>query len=152
MSDARFRDGDVRPLRLWATDADDLRIVSALCQDGILPASEMRWHGRARRFAMLLNRVRREGGGRSPERVQSVLTAGDVTAVRGHGVMPGDGGTVLSLLALDWTAGEDGAGILRLTFAGDGEVEVACDCLDVMLCDVTRPHGAVSGRLPDHGD
>lgn len=151
MSDARFRDGDAAPLRLWATDADDLRVVSALCQDAVLPASEMRWQGRARRFAMLLNRVRREDRGAAPERVQCVLTAGDVRRVRAQGLAPGDGDTILSLLSLDWEPGDDGAGILRLIFAGDGEMEVLCECLDVTLRDVTRPHRAVAGRLPYHG-
>lgn len=150
MNDARFRDGEAAPLRLWATDADDLQVVSALCQDAVLPASEMRWQGRARRFAMLLNRVRREARGTAPERVRCLFTAGDVRAVRGQGVMPGDGDTVLSLLSIGWEAGEDGVGLLRLTFAGDGELEVFCDCLDVTLQDVTRPHRALAGRLPDH--
>lgn len=152
MTDARFHDADSRPLRLWATDPTDLQVISALCQDAVLPASEMRWQAGARRFAMLLNRFRWEGGSRMPERVQCLLTAGDATGVRGQGMTPGDSGTVLSLLAIEWRPGEDGTGHLRLTFAGDGEIEVACDCLDVALHDVTRPHRAVSGRTPEHGE
>ena len=152
MTDARFRDGDARPLRLWATDAGDLQVISALCQDAVLPASEMRWQSGDRRFAMLLTRLRREAGTGAPERVRCLLTAGDVTGVRGQGVMPGDAETVLSLLAVEWVPGADADGVLRFTFAGDGEVEVACDCLDVTLRDVTRPHRAVSGKVPDHGE
>ena len=150
--DARFHDADGKPLRLWATDAEDLQVVSALCQDGVLPATEMRWSAARREFALLVNRFRWERGARTPERVRAVLRAGDARGVRGQGVSPGDGGTVLSLLAIEWEPGADAGGLLRLTFAGDGVVEVACDCLDVTLADVTRPYAAPSGARPGHAD
>ena len=148
--DARFEDGVRRPLRLWATDPEDLQVVSALCQDAVLPASEMRWIPSERRFAMLVNRFRWEDR-RSAERVRTVLVASDVTGVSGQGVRPGDADTVLSLLSLLWEPDEAPAGRLILRFAGDGEVAVAADCLDLRLTDVTRPYAAPSGRAPEHG-
>ncbi|WP_299837677.1 DUF2948 family protein [uncultured Jannaschia sp.] len=150
--DARFHDAGGGPLRLWATDAEDLQVISALLQDSVLPATEMTWAKRSRRFAMLLNRFRWEHGVRRAERVQTLLTAGDVRGVRGQGIVPDDPDTVLSLLAAEWEPGTDADGTLRLTFAGDGVVEVACDCLDVTLRDVTRPYAAPSGRAPGHPD
>lgn len=152
MSDARFHDADGTPLRLWATDAEDLQVVSALVQDSVLPASELRWQKGTRRFAMLLNRFRWEHGTRQAERVQTVLVASDVQSVRGQGVIPGDADTVLSLLTVEWVPGADADGVLRLTFAGDGLIEVSSDCLDVTLRDVTRPYAAPSGRAPTHPD
>ncbi len=153
MTDARFDEADGRPLRLWATDPEDLRVVSALCQDAVLTAADMRFARRARRLDLLLSRFRWEKGAATPERVRAMLTLGDVTSVRGQGVAPGDSGTVLSLLALEWEpsgAEGDAAGTVRLTFAGDGLVEAHCDCLDATLRDVARPHAAVSGRAPRH--
>jgi len=113
----------------------------------------MRFTRHDRSLVLLLNRFRWENGVATPERVRSLLTASDVTAVRGQGVLPGDADTVLSLLALAWVpSGEEGdtSGVLRLTFAGDGLVEARCDCLNLTLTDVTRPHAAVSGRAPHH--
>lgn len=150
--DARFADGGARALRLWATSAEDLQVVAALCQDAVLPASEMRWSRSRRQVSLLLNRVRREPGAPSGERVRTLLTVSDVASVRGQGVVPGDADTVLSLLTLDWAPGPDADGRLLLTFAGDGVAELACDCLDVMLRDVTRPYAAPSGRDPSHPD
>ena len=150
--DARFHDADERPLRLWATDAADLQVVSALCQDAVLPASEMRWSKPDRALSLLVNRFRWENGARTPERVRTVIRLGDVTAVRGQGVVPGDADTILSLLALDWEPGADGAGVVRLTFAGDGVIAASADCLDITLSDVTRPYSAPSGQAPDHPD
>ena len=147
--DARFRDADDRPLRLWATDAEDLQVVAALCQDAVLTAADLRWFRDERRFAMLVNRFRWEDR-RDAERVRAVLDIGDVRRVAGQGVAPGDGDTVLSLLSLAWEPGEDGAGRLILTFAGDGAVMVEADCLDLRLADVTRPYHAPSGKRPFH--
>lgn len=149
MNDARFMDAS-KPLRLWATDAEDLAVVSALVQDGVLTAADMAWDAGRRELGLLVNRLRREAGER-PERVRAVLMASDVRRVRGQGVAPGDGDVVLSLLAVEWVPGEDAAGTLRLTFAGDGVVEAEASCLDVKLHDVTAPYRAPSGRLPDHG-
>lgn len=150
MADARFHDADGKPLALWATDPEDLQVVSALCQDAVLPASEMRFSKRDRRLALLVNRFRWEHGTRQPERTRCLIAFGDVTSVRGQGVVPGDADTVLSLLAIEWVPGVDTDGILRLTFAGDGLVEAKCDCLDVTLRDVTQAYDAVSGLAPSH--
>ena len=62
-----------------AQDADSLEIISALVQDAVFPAAEMKWRTKARDFAILLNRFRwedkerAEARGRPYERVQSVL-------------------------------------------------------------------------------
>ncbi len=148
--DARFHDGAGRPLALWATDVEDLKVVSALCQDAILSASDMRWLRSERKLALLINRFRWEHGTRTPERVQSLLTVSDVTSVRGQGVAPGDAETVLSLLQVAWEGDDEVAGRLQLIFAGDGVAEARCDCLDVTLRDVTRSYAAPSGRAPEH--
>jgi hypothetical protein len=156
MADARFEDGGEGPLRLKALDADDLKVVSALIQDAIFPITEMTWDRKKRRFALLLNRFRWEEGARirehPPERVQSVLVIDDALAVASQGIDRGDPETVLSLLALDWAAGEDGTGRITLVLAGDGAVAVDVECIDVTLRDVTRPYVAPSRKVPDHGE
>ena len=156
MTDARFEDGAERPLRLTARDAEDLRVISALCQDAVLPATEMRWDRRRRRFAVLLNRFRwedrtaAEAARRPYERARALLVAEGVLAVRSMGIDRADRDLVLSLLSLDWAAGDDGAGTLTLVLAGDGAVALSVEALDVSLQDVTRPYRAPSGKAPSH--
>lgn len=158
MTDARFEDGDDAPLRLIARDAEDLPVLSALVQDAVFPAGEMRFDRPSRRFALLLNRfrwedrARAERQGRSFERVRSLLVVGDVLSVASTGIDRSDPDLVLSLLALEFAPGEDGTGTLTLWLAGDGAVRIAVECLDVGLRDVTRPYVAPSGRAPDHRD
>lgn len=151
-SDASFADGREGPLRLRAVDAEDLRIVSALVQDAVFSAADMRLIRRGRRFAVLLNRFRWEHGATRPERVRAMLVVQDVMAAATAGFEPGQGDTVLSLLSLDFTPGPDGTGRLTLTLSGDGAVQLDVECLEVGLWDVTRPYAAPSGRAPAHPD
>lgn len=153
--DARFEDGREAPLNLGALDADDLRVISALVQDAVFPASEMTWRARDRRFAILLNRFRWEDKGRDrhgAERVQSVLVFDQVQRVASAGIPKGDADTVLSLLSLDWQAGDAPSGQIDLLLAGDGAIRLQVEALEVSLRDVTRPYRAPSGKVPDHRD
>jgi len=156
IEDARFEDGGEAPLRLRALDADDLAVISSLVQDAVFPASEMRWQAKERRFAILLNRFRWEDADRAVkrrrnfERVQSVLVIEDVLKVQSQGVPQGDGDMVMSLLSMSWVAGEDGTGRLLLSLAGDGEIALDVEALEVLLKDVTRPYIAPSGKAPAH--
>ena len=156
MTDARFEDGGEAPLRLIAQDADDLKVMSTLVQDAVLPVTELTFDARRRRFALMLNRFRwedraeAEAVGRAYERVRSVLVVEDVLKVQSFGFDRADKDLVLSLLSLDFTPAEDGAGRLTLTLAGDGAIALEVEALEVRLDDVTRPYRAPSGKVPKH--
>ncbi len=149
--DARFLDGYELPLRLQALSPEDLQVISALVQDAVFPASEMAWHAKERRFAMLLNRFRWEDPGRSePERVRSLLVINEVIGLSSQGITPGDESLILSLLSLGFEAGREGAGRILLTLAGDGKIAAEIEALDVKLKDVTKPYIAPSRSVPNH--
>lgn len=152
--DARFEDADEGPLRLRAETPADLEVVSALVQDAVGQTSDTAWMPKQRRFTALLNRFRWEDAaaarrqGRDFERVRALLTVDTALAVRASGVDPADPNMVLSVLALAFDPGEDGAGVLRLVLAGDGEIAIAVETLEVTLTDVTRPYRARA--VPSH--
>jgi len=154
--DARFEDAGEAPLRLVARSGDDVPVISALVQDAVFPVTEMRWERGRRRFALLLNRFRwedraaAEAEGRPFERVQSLLVIEDALRVASQGVDRHDRELVLSLLAIGFEPGADGAGTVLLTLAGDGAIRVEVECLEMALRDVTRPYAAPSGQAPDH--
>ena len=153
MEDARFEDGRETPLNLGALDADDLQVISSLAQDAVFPVTEMQWDRQAHRFGLLLNRFRWEDAGRdrhAPERVQSVLAFDAVLRVASQGVDRSDKDVILSLLSVTFEAGEDGAGDIILTLAGDGAIAFEVEALEVILRDVTRPYVAPSGKAPAH--
>jgi len=151
--DARFEDGQEKPLNLGAFDGEDLKVLSALVQDAVFPVSEMRWQASERRFALLLNRFRWEDEGlkrHGAERVQSVLVIDNVQGVSSQGIDRKDKDIILSLLSIDWQPGEDADGALELVLAGDGAIRLAVEALEVSLRDVTRPYRAPSGKAPEH--
>ncbi len=157
MADARFEDGAEAPLFLGAQDADDLQVISALCQDAVFPITEMTYAKSRREFALLLNRFRWEDrdaadrAGRGYERVRSVLLLRDVQSVRSQGIDRGDKDTILSLLSIGFEPGEDGTGEVILTLAGDGVIALGVETLDATLRDMTRPYLAPSHKAPEHG-
>lgn len=156
MSDATFEDGAEKALALRAETGDDLAVMAALLQDSVGQIAEISWQAKRHRFALLLSRFRWEDkdraarAGRAFERVRSLLVLDGVLAVRSDALNPAEADTVFSLLDIEWAAGEDGAGQLRLILAGDGVIALDCECLDATLTDVARPHKAKS--LPKHAD
>ena len=147
MSDASFEDGAYaeRPLRIAGQTEDDLNVISALLQDAVGTVREISWMPKRRRLIVLVNRFRWEdheaaGRERRPaERVRCALVADGVLRVRGRGIDPRDPETVFSLLAIRFEAGDDGAGTLVLQLAGDGDVALGVECIDVRLVDLTKP-------------
>ena len=149
--DARFEDGREAPLNIGALDADDLKIISALIQDGVFLANEMRFSSKDRRFAILLNRFRWEDSGkRSPERVQSVLHISEVNNVASQGVDRSEKDMIFSVLNLEFEESDAPSGHITLTLAGDGAIRLEVEALDVSLKDVTRPYIAPSKKTPNH--
>lgn len=156
--DARFEDGGDRPLQLKARDIEDLTILSALCQDAVVPMGEISYDTGQRRFAMLLNRFRWEDAERAEmrkrpaERVQSVLLFEDVTAAKSAGIAASDKDAIISILSVTFAPTQDGCGLITITLAGDGDILLEVETLDVTLKDVTRPYIAPSKKQPHHSE
>ncbi len=159
MTDARFEDASERPLRLAAESVEDLSVISALLQDAAGLARDLVWMRRKRRFVLFLNRFRwedrdrAERAGRPYERVRAVALVENVMSVRATGLDPRDPDQALSVLQLIFepsTEPEDPSGVLRVVLAGDGEIAIEVEALEMRLEDVTRPYVAPSGKAPDH--
>jgi len=156
MTDARFEDGGEAPLYLGALDGDDLGVLAALVQDAVFPVTEMQFYPSEHRFGILLNRFRwedlpaAEQRGRAVERVQAVLVVDNVLHVTSQGVDRDDKDVILSVLDVSFAPGEDAAGHVELTLAGDGAIRLEVEALEVTLKDVTRPYRAPSGHTPEH--
>lgn len=154
--DARFEDGGESPLNLGAFDKKDLKVVSAMVQDAVLPITEISWRPKQRRLALLINRFRWEdkdkaiAQGRTFERVQSLLLVENVIAMCSQGIDRKQSDLILSLLSLDMQEAENGDVHLAITFAGDGALKVRTEAIEVSLKDVTRPYLAQSSKSPKH--
>jgi hypothetical protein len=156
--DASFEQGAERPLRLSAEGPEDLAVLASLLQDAVTRIGDVAWMPRRHRFALLLNRFRWEDApaatrqGRDFERVRAMLRFDGALRARTDGIDPRARDTVLSLLDITFEPGTDGDGLVRLVFAGDGEIALDVECLDVTLADVTRPYVAHAHTAPKHPD
>ena len=67
-----------------------------------------------------------------------------------QGVDRSDKDLILSVLALAFEPGEEGAGEVIITLAGDGAVRLSVEAIEARLKDVTKPYVAPSRRAPSH--
>ena len=128
-------------LKLRATDADDLAVMSAVLQDAVIPADEIAYLPAERRFVMVANRFRWEESeganvrGRIYERVHCGLVIDEVRGVKTRGIERGAKDCILSLLAIE---SRDGA--IELTFSAGAAIRVEVDRILCHLQDVTEPY------------
>ena len=154
--DARFEDGEEKALNIGAFDTSDLKIVSSLIQDSILPAKEIKWLPKSDKLALLVNRFRWEDKdlellqGKVVERVQSLLLISHVKSVSSSGFSPKQKEKVLSILSISFDGGDGGFGNVLIILSGNGGIRVEVDALEINLRDVTMPYIAPSGLSPRH--
>jgi hypothetical protein len=128
-------------LKLRATDADDLAVISAMLQDAVIPIDEMAYLPEERRFVLVANRFRWEDvrgemvPGRIYERVHSGLVIDEVRAVKTRGIDQAASDRILSLLAIE---ARDGA--IDLVFSGNTAVRIEVDRIMCHLEDVAEPY------------
>ena len=143
-----------KPLRLLAEDQDDLTVISAAVQDAVIKAENFRYERSQRRFSLELNRLRWEEtksrSKRQPHsRIRSLLAIDGVLAVKTLGVSKSDPDLVYSLLNISFEpAAEPPGGTLKLLFAGDGELALEVEVLDVTLLD--SDYEWTTRHTPDH--
>lgn len=133
-------------LHLLAEDAEDLAVISAALQDAVAKIGDITVEQRGRRVTVAFNRYRWEGQG--GERVRSALQIGSVLGVQARNLRRGAKSAVVELLSLDFAPGETPGGTITLSFAGDGDLRVAVECIDAVLADISAPWP--TPRTPAH--
>ena len=97
------------PLKLAATDEEDIVVLSALLQDAVVSMSEMIYLATEKRFVLVAHRFRWEDAGedkvsgRLYERVRCGISFDKVSAVRRRHLNQSQRGQMLDLLALEAT-------------------------------------------------
>jgi hypothetical protein len=131
---------DSAPLQLLATEAEDLKVISAALQDAVGALGDIQFEKGPRRLTIALNRFRWEAGAKKGgERVRSALQLGGVLEVKAKKLRRDAPKAVVSLLAIGFEPGEAPGGTVVFSFAGGGELRAAVECLDVVLADLSRP-------------
>jgi hypothetical protein len=136
-------------LRLAASDAEDLEVLSARLQDAVFKLKDASWLPKQRRFAAVVNRLKWEDAGKT--RVRAGLHFNGVLKAQSSRVKLGAGEAVVSILAVRFTANgsEDPGGVIEIVLAGGGAIRLTVECIDAELLDMTAPWTARG--TPDHG-
>ncbi len=134
-------------LRLKAEDAEDLKAISAVTQDALVPVHDMAYLPEERRFVIALNRFRWETAVKATdgvyERVNCGLRFENVTRVELRGIDLKQREFILDLLSISC----DGNAVM-LSFAGGRDLRITTDRLDCRLDDFGEPWPTKS--RPDH--
>ena len=141
-----------KSMRLLAEDADDLRVVSAAVQDAVLQAKDISWTPSKRRLLLELNRFRYEAPpskDKTYERVRAGLSFDGVLSVKAKHMPSPKSTDVRQLLSIAFEAGDPPGGVIRLIFAGGGEMRLDVEVLDVRLVDTETVWP--TRRKPRHG-
>jgi len=137
------------PLKLLAEDADDLAVISAAVQDAVAHVGDIAWDAHARRVTIALNRFRWEAPGAfMSERVRAGLQFGSVLAVRARRLRREPRDAVVELLAVSFEPVDPPGGVVRLAFAGGGDLLLEVECVDAALADISAPWP--TPRTPTH--
>ncbi len=150
------------PLKLKATDLDDLAVLAACLQDAIVSVADCGWLREDGKFMLVANRFRWEAYRQHgiAERVHSAVEIHGVRRVSQRGVDPRRRDVFHMLLTLAADRRDDGATV-SLVFSGDGgiagpAIRLDVDRLDIRLADYGEPwpaqsipaHSPSSGSLP----
>ena len=105
-----------------------------------------------RRFTIETNRFRWEDidpKRKTQMRVRTIVGIDGVLSVKARGLNKSDPELVVSLLSVEFEPGDASpAGQLKLLFAGDGEIILDVECLDVTLLDSDTQWS--TKHTPDH--
>ena len=149
-------------LKLAAETVEDLRVLNAVIQDGLVRACDMVFVAEARRFVMVFNRFRWEKLNRevglfrfrrpSYERVRSGLHVDDVLSVQTQNMPAKDSEEILVLLDVAWdgptNVDESRNGTLTFTFSGNISIALTVELINVHMSDLGDPWE--TKNRPDH--
>ena len=137
-------------LSLLADDEEDLKVISAMVQDGVCTIGDIVYEPAAKTLTVGFNRFRWEDqpAGRGGARVRSALQFGSVLEVKAHRLRRDARQAVLSVLSVAFEPSEPPSGAVTLTFAGGGALRAEVECLDAVLADLSDPWA--TPRRPRH--
>ena len=139
-----------KALKLLAEDVEGLGVIAAAVQDALAKPEDIKLDARSRTFGLEINRFQWERAGKRMPffRSRAVLAFAGVQSVRSRAVSR-DIDAVHALIDVRFEqAAEAPAGIVTLVFAGQTQIQLNVECLDVTLADIGPPWP--TRRKPDH--
>ena len=141
-----FRENGMNKLRLRASDTGDLEIIAGAVQDSIFQIGQSRYDKTGLSFTLRLSRYMREMD--TPHRVESGLRFDGVLSVKSQGVDLTKQDAYAVILGLIYEATDTPAGIVSVTLAGGGVIQIEVEAIDATLADIGDARK--TKRIPKH--
>ena len=147
---------DPKPeLRLAALDAEDLNVLSAHLQDGVMRVADMAYLKAQNRFAAVINRFdweNAEAGSKTAatfSRRRTGLRFERVKSAQVSNIDLTSKDTILSLLAVQFEMKDNPEGFVTLHFSGGGAIRLHVECIEAELRDLGAAWA--TAKMPAHG-
>lgn len=123
-------------LKLWAKDAEDIQIISAILQDSIVPLCDMTYRPEEKTFILVAQRLYKETAKDTVcERICSAIDIRGAESVQTRNLdLAQTAGQMLELLMMQLEGN-----ILTLLFAGDSRIRVQLSSWSLKLQDFGEP-------------
>jgi hypothetical protein len=138
-------------LKLVAFDRDDMEVLSAHLQDGIVKVADVHWRPNENRLVAAVNRFDWEAAiGSEPlyRRRLAALRFDRVLSCKCKNVAPQAKDAMLNLLAVEFTETTAPAGIVTLLCSGGATLRLEVECLEAELADLGPCWTAA--KCPEH--
>lgn len=133
------------PLRVQASDAEDLCIISACLQDALIPVSGITYNEELQKFSLIVNRfcwechVSENEADNIFNRVNSFLCFSSIKEIKYKGFNPKAEETIICLLTIQ----QQDESTVILTCSEDVEIKLSLEKLDCHLRDIEEPYPTV---------
>jgi hypothetical protein len=140
---------DTQLLKLRAMDSEDVKVISAVLQDAIVPVCDMEFQAENKNFVIVSQRLRRENADQV-DRICCALTIRGVTSVQTQGIDLRSHDRILDLLAIMINDATPGPGaVLSLVFAGDAKIRLELASWSALAEDFGEPWPAMCNPCHD---
>ena len=142
-------------IKLFAKSTNDLKVISALCQDSVGTSENIRRNKKDKSFSILINRFKWENSNQlkenqePPLRVETVLFFRWVLSVKSRGLKRKRLGQYFYLLDINYKS-VDGFNSIQLIFSGNVEIFLEVEYLEAFMKDIGEVYYAKSGKFPAH--
>jgi len=130
---------DINRLKLIGKNIEDLKIISAYCQDSIVKIKDLVYLKENKIFIMMLSRFMWEdiekGVFRNYKRIKSVLKFNFIESVLAKNINQQQKNRNLELLAIKSNYNQNNLYDINLIFSGSGIIMLKSEELDIMLDD-----------------
>jgi len=127
-------------LKLLGKNLEDLKVISAYCQDGIVTVKDMVYLKKNRMFLMMMNRFMWEdaekGVFRQNKRIRCALKFEEVLRVKSQKINQKNKNRTLEFLTIKCNEIFNKNYEIKIFFSGDGIITLISETIEVILCDL----------------